>query len=119
MKTEHTETPPRFNLMKPDGVRSQGHARDVTHVMLNNGHTYPIQPGSFKFYRVNSNTGVPYVTFIVSQNYGEFGSYDEDGRTARDPLAGQQIEVFPASITGIAYDAKVEESEEDSDGVSS
>lgn len=96
MKVENTDKAPKFNLLKPDGVRDQGHASDVTHVLLNNGETYPVEPGTFKFYKVGSAQGVPYVTFVVSGIY--------ESAIDRHPLAGKRIEVFPASITGIAYD---------------
>lgn len=109
MKSEHTEVPPRFNLLKPDGIRSQGHAKDVTHIMLNNGQTYPIMAGTFKFYKVNSNTGVPYVTFVVDPS-----PQDDWGPTVW-ALRGKRFEVFPASITGIVYDNSPSEVSEDDD----
>lgn len=97
MKSEHTDKAPRFNLLKPDGIRSQGRADDVTHVMLNNGITYPISSKTFKFYKVNSNTGVPYVTFVVHP------APEDDWGPAVWMMRGKRLEVFPASITGIAY----------------
>ena len=107
MKAEHTEVPPRFNLLKSDGVRSQGRANDVTHIMLNNGITYPISPKTFKFYKVNSNTGVPYVTFVVHP------SPEDEWGPAVWVLRGKRLEVFPASITGIAYNEDDDEDEAD------
>lgn len=103
MKAESTDKAPKLNLLKPDGIRSQGHAEDVIAVALNNGETYPIVPGSFKFYTINSNKGVPYVTFKIDPSY------------VIEELAGLRMEIFPASMTGFFYkDAADSEVSDDS-----
>lgn len=93
MKVEHTDKQPKFNLMQPDGVRGQVHSEVISDVLLNDGHWYEIKPGSFKFYKTNqsSGVGVPFVQFDIA--------YTEQYR----PVAGKRVEVFPASICGLAY----------------
>jgi hypothetical protein len=91
MKAEFTEKDPKFNLLKPDGVRSQAHSEVITQVLLNDGNWYAIRPGSFKFYRTAGDKSVPFVQFDV---------LPAPGSQQAAPL---RIEVFPATISGIAY----------------
>lgn len=94
MKVEHTNKMPKFNLLQPDGVRPQTHSQNVSHVLLNDGHWYAIVPGSFKFYRTDATEGpgVPFVQFDIDNDL------DND-----EMLVGKRVEVFPASVCGLAY----------------
>lgn len=96
MKAESTEQTPAFNLLEPDGQRGQAHSKEISRVLLNDGKWYEIEPGSFKFYKTGA--GVPFVQFKV--NGGDFDCPDAD-----DYL----IEVFPASVAGVAYPAPSEQ----------
>ena len=93
MKVESTDQNPKFNLMQPDGVRSQAHNQEITHVLLTDERWYKILPGSFKFYKTAQNPqnpGVPFVQFdtVLPEN--------EAGGVFR-------VEVFPATVAGIGY----------------
>lgn len=94
MKAEFTEKDPKFNLLKPDGVRGQAHSEVITQVLLNDGTWYAIAKGSFKFFKTAGDKAVPFVQFDTLDT-------DENGRHLR-------IEVFPASVCGIAYLAPLE-----------
>lgn len=98
MKAESTNKNPKFNLLKPDGVRSQAHSEAVTKVLLNDGRWYDIIPGSFKFYRTSSDKAVPFVQFKIDE---------VDDRLAG--LEGHTIEVFPATVAGLAYSTDEDE----------
>lgn len=90
MKSEFTEKDPKFNLLKPDGLRGQVHAEAVTDVLLNDGRWYRIVEGSFKFYRTSGDKAVPFVQFVTDALANEY-------------VAGKTVEVFPASVSGVAY----------------
>jgi len=90
MKAVPTNKMPKFNLLNPDGERPQTDAENITDVLLNDGHWYEIKRGSFKFYKTGDK-GVPFVQFDVT--------YTEQ----YSPVAGRRVEVFPASVCGIAY----------------
>lgn len=96
MKAEFTNKDPKFNLMNPDGIRSQVHSESVSDVLLTDGQWYRIEPGSFKFYKTSGDRAVPFIQFKVPPF---------NGATTHDKtlVAGKTIEVFPASVVGIAY----------------
>ena len=86
MKIEESNGGPVFNLLKPDGVRDQASAADITMVLVSDAGWQPIIPGSFHFYKTKGDKPVPFVQFDVI----------DEGRKMR-------IEVFPTSISGVAY----------------
>jgi hypothetical protein len=90
MKVETSDDGPKFNLLKEDGVRSQAHNQDITQVLLSDGQWYAIEPGSFKFYKTGGPQQVPFVQFDMRS------ATTNDGERLR-------IEVFPATVHGIAY----------------
>ena len=93
MKVETTSKTPKFNLMQPDGIRSQADVEDIAFVLLNDGKWYKIIQGSFKFYRTEQSTknpGVPFVQFDTTLEINESGGV-------------VRMEVFPATVAGIAY----------------
>lgn len=87
MKIETSESGPKLNLLKPDGVREQTGSADVTMVLLDSAGWQPIIPGTFHFYKTAGDKPVPFVQFDV---------LDESGKKMR-------IEVFPTAIAGLAY----------------
>jgi hypothetical protein len=93
MKAETTDNDPKFNLLKPDGVRSQAHSEVISQVLLNDGIWYQIKEGSFKFFKTSGDKAVPFVQFKLNDEI-----VDADGTRRR-----HVIEVFPASVVGIAY----------------
>ena len=95
MKAEFTNKDPKFNLMQPDGIRSQVHSESVSDVLLTDGQWYRIEPGSFKFYKTSGDRSVPFIQFKVLP----FNGNPND----KGAVAGKTIEVFPASVVGISY----------------
>lgn len=93
MKIEESKNGPRLNLLKPDGVRDQAHAEEVSHVLLSDTGWVKIIPGSFHFYKTAGDKPVPFVQFDI----------------IGDPVTGNgggwkhRIEVFPTAIAGLAY----------------
>ena len=97
MKVETSSVPPKFNLLNADGTRSQAHSEEITDVLLNDGRWYGIEKGSFKFYRTGGDKSVPFIQFKVPR-------WNGGGSTPNPPtMNGKTIEVFPASVVGIAY----------------
>lgn len=95
MKVENTEKNPKFNLLSPDGTRAQVHSETISDVLLNDGHWYEIVPGSFKFYRTKPPAaGAPAVPFV---------QFDVALTEHYHPVGGKRVEVFPASVAGLAY----------------
>ena len=93
MKIETSESGPKLNLLKPDGVRDQASATEVTHVMVE-GFWRQIIPGSFHFYKTAGDKPVPFVQFDVVANPATGGV---------DPDNNYRVEVFPTAISGLAY----------------
>lgn len=96
MKAEFTEENPKFNLLQPDGIRSQAHSEVISNVLLTDGKWYLIELGSFKFYKTAGDKAVPFVQFKVIHS----GFAPGEGAS---PAAGKVVEVFPASVVGVAY----------------
>ena len=95
MKAEFTQKNPKFNLMQADGIRSQTHSEDITNVLLTDGIWYLIEKGSFKFYKTSGDRAVPFIQFKVAR-----GAFDAERGVS---VAGKIVEVFPASVVGVAY----------------
>lgn len=93
MKVETTDQPPKFDITKPNGIRSQTHAAEITKVLLDDGVWYNIEPGSFKFYKTSQ--GVPFLTFKVPVFVGPTGG---------SPVSGKTVELFPPRLVAVAYD---------------
>lgn len=91
MNIETSETGPKLNLLKPDGVRNQAGANDVEYVLLDTHGWVKIVSGSFHFYKTAGDKPVPFVQFdmIGSPNGHNGGVY--------------RVEVFPTAIAGLAY----------------
>lgn len=92
MKIEQSENGPKLNLLKPDGIRDQASAEEITHVLLETEGWTQILPGSFHFYKTAGDKPVPFVQFDVIGN----------------PINGldnkkYRVEVFPTAISGLAY----------------
>jgi hypothetical protein len=102
MKAEFTDKDPKYNLLNPDGIRSQAHSEDITQVLLSDGNWYAVAPGSFKFYKTAGDKAVPFVQFDT------LGT-DQGGNVLR-------IEVFPASVQGIGYPVPVEADSDPNEG---
>lgn len=93
MKIETSESGPKLNLLKPDGVRNQASATDVTSVLLDGEGWVAVVPGSFHFYKTAGDKPVPFVQFDVIGN-----------PASTNPMAGKyRVEVFPTAIAGLAY----------------
>jgi len=94
MNAENTDTPPKFNLLAPEGVKPQVHADLISFVLLDDGQWYPVAPQSFKLYQSVAKTPAfgPYATFILDPTVAE-----------GHPLAGMTIEVFPVTVKGWAF----------------
>mgnify|MGYP003606749741 CR=1 FL=1 len=86
MKIEESQEGPKLNLLKPEGVRNQSSAENVTMVLLADTGWQPIVPGSFHFYKTAGDKPVPFVQFDVI-----------DGNDK------MRIEVFPTAIAGLSY----------------
>ena len=86
MKIEISESGPKLNLLKPDGVRNQASADNVDSVLLDGTGWVPIIPGTFHFYKTAGDKPVPFVQFDVIDN----------GKKIR-------VEVFPTAIAGLSY----------------
>jgi hypothetical protein len=86
MKIETSESGPKLNLLKPDGVRDQASAANVDAVLLADNGWVPIIPGTFHFYKTAGDKPVPFVQFDVVDN----------GKKIR-------VEVFPTAIAGLSY----------------
>lgn len=102
MKIETSESGPKLNLLKPDGVRNQANATEVTHIMVE-GYWRQIVPGSFHFYKTAGDKPVPFVQFDVVGNPATGGI---------DPDTHYRVEVFPTAISGLAYPVPVESDDE-------
>ncbi len=98
MKAERADFMPKVNLLEPEGVRSQAHNEQITHVFLTAGFCFKIEPGSFHFYKAPGDRAVPFVLFDVSDD-------EENG-----PMSGHRMEMWPASVAGWAYIPSAEES---------
>lgn len=86
MKIEISESGPKLNLLKPDGVRDQASAATVDAVLLDGMGWVPIIAGTFHFYKTAGDKPVPFVQFDVIDN----------GKKTR-------VEVFPTAIAGLSY----------------
>lgn len=95
MNIEISESGPKLNLLKPDGVRDQTNAANVTAVLLDGEGWVNIVTGSFHFYKTAGDKPVPFVQF---DTYGDPGGIGDGSRKYR-------IEVFPTAIAGLAYPA--------------
>lgn len=91
MKAEKSSHPPKFNLTKIDGQVPQRDADVISKVYLTSGATFDIVPGSFHFYTTPGDRPVPFIQF-------ESKIWNENSE-----LCSHIVEVFPASVAGIAY----------------
>ena len=91
MNIEVSESGPKLNLLKPDGVRNQTSGADVNAVLLDGEGWTAIVPGSFHFYKTAGDKPVPFVQFDVI------------GNPANGELRKYRVEVFPTAIAGLAY----------------
>lgn len=91
MNIETSESGPKLNLLKPDGVRNQASATDVTCVLLDGEGWVAVVPGSFHFYKTAGDKPVPFVQFDVI------------GNPAGSGMGKHRVEVFPTAIAGLAY----------------
>lgn len=91
MKIEESANGPKLNLLKPDGVRDQAGASDVTYVLLDTHGWVRVIPGSFHFFKTAGDKPVPFIQFDMT------GS--PDGNTG----GVYRVEVFPTAIAGLAY----------------
>jgi hypothetical protein len=94
MKVEDSAQEPKLNLLQPEGQRSQGHAENVSDVLVNDLGWMPVIEGTFHYYVSQGKGGKPGVPFIQFE-------IADDG-------ANKVVELFPTSVAGIAY-KKVEE----------
>lgn len=92
MNIETSESGPKLNLLKPDGVRSQTGSADVTSVLLDGEGWLSIVPGSFHFYKTAGDKPVPFVQFDVTGSPSSTADFRK-----------HRIEVFPTAIAGLAY----------------
>ena len=94
MNIETSESGPKLNLLKPEGVRDQASAANVTHVLLDGLGWRRIMVGSFHFYKTAGDKPVPFVQFDVVADPATGGV---------DPGQHYRVEVFPTAIAGLAY----------------
>jgi hypothetical protein len=92
MNIETSESGPKLNLLKPDGVRDQASATDVTCVLLDGEGWINVIPGSFHFYKTAGDKPVPFVQFDIAGN-----------PASPVPTGNYRVEVFPTAIAGLAY----------------
>lgn len=92
MNIETSESGPKLNLLKPEGIRNQTSASNVIMVLLDSVGWQPIIPGSFHFYKTAGDKPVPFVQFDVMS----------EGKRMR-------IEVFPTAIAGLSYEVDDDE----------
>lgn len=96
MNIEESVSGPKLNLLKPDGVRDQARADNVSVVLLDGEGWVNIIPSSFHFYKTSGDKPVPFVQFdVIGNPAGILGGHDD--RTYR-------VEVFPTAIAGLAYE---------------
>lgn len=98
MNIETSESGPKLNLLKPDGVRNQASATDVTTVLLDGEGWVAVVPGSFHFYKTAGDKPVPFVQFDV---IGDPASPSK--------MEKYRVEVFPTAIAGLAYPVSYDE----------
>lgn len=91
MNIETSESGPKLNLLKPDGIRNQAGASDVDCVLLDTHGWVKVIPGSFHFYKTSGDKPVPFVQF------------DMIGDPANGGGSVYRVEVFPTAIAGLAY----------------
>lgn len=103
MNIETSESGPKLNLLKPDGVRNQTSGADVNAVLLADSGWVGIVPGSFHFYKTAGDKPVPFVQFDIKYNPANPNGFDR-----------YRVEVFPTAIAGLAY--PVSESDEGDEG---
>lgn len=94
MKIETSTNGPKLNLLKPDGVRDQASASEVTCVLLDGEGWVSIVPGSFRFYKTAGDKPVPFVQFDIIGNPANGGI----------ALKKHRVEVFPTAIAGLSYE---------------
>lgn len=91
MKIEESQSGPKLNLLKPDGVRDQAGASDVEYVLLDTHGWVKVIPGSFHFYKTAGDKPVPFIQFdMIGSPTGNNGDI-------------YRVEVFPTAIAGLAY----------------
>jgi hypothetical protein len=102
MKIEESESGPKLNLLKPEGVRNQQSAQNVTHVLLDGLGWTQIVEGSFHFYKTAGDKPVPFVQFDVPESPTGIADTDQHYR----------VEVFPTAIAGLSYPVPVDSDDE-------
>ena len=100
MKIEESADGPKLNLLKPEGVRNQQAAANVTHVLLDGLGWTKIIEGSFHFYKTAGDKPVPFVQFDVTESPTGI-----DGTRHR-------VEVFPTAIAGLSYPVPADSDDE-------
>ena len=97
MKIETSESGPKLNLLKPDGIRNQANASEIDYVLLDTHGWVKIIPGSFHFFKTAGDKPVPFVQF------------DMLGSPTGHSSGVYRVEVFPTAIAGLAYERSDDE----------
>ena len=97
MNIEISESGPKLNLLKPDGIRNQANAANVEYVLLDTHGWVKIIPGTFHFFKTAGDKPVPFVQFDMACT--------PDGK----PGGVHRVEVFPTAIAGLAYEREGDE----------
>lgn len=106
MKADRTTKQPAFNLLKNDGQAPQADNQVITKVFMNNGTEFDVVPGSFKFYITAGDRPQPFVQFQTWLSHTisvESSNNDKDLMVRNVNWKLHTVEVFPASVAGVAF----------------
>ena len=102
MKIEESADGPKLNLLKPEGVRNQQSAANVTQWLLDGLGWTRILEGSFHFYKTAGDKPVPFVQFDVAESPTGIADTNQHYR----------VEGFPTAIAGLSYPVSVDSDDE-------